>query len=357
MNANYHHLFLTTDEGNTWTNFADFDSAALLSYFFHASRNPGSQKVVFVHTQYITDTLAAGQIDQDVWYMLSSDNGVTWGLHINLTNYQPDDTIRAYCDPYAVFDHNDNLHIVWSGRRVVDGNYYDASKIYHWDEVNDTFTVVNSPSIFYGQPGGWWICGGINYGCWRLPADKPVLVDGSNYLFCLWTGNDDYADTSAGGWINGEIYGSYSTDNGLTWADYVNLTNTRSPGAPPGSCDDEDFLCAHPFVVNDSIFSLYLEDKDAGFYGAGEGTLTDNPIRCWVFPYRMLTGVAEQAKGQPPPRLQLGTIIRGPLQIPEGRSSKIFDIAGREIFTLNPAPGIYFVQIDGEMLNKIIKIE
>jgi hypothetical protein len=186
-NANYHHLFSTPDAGTTWTNFADFDSCANLSYFLHASKNPGSPRVVFIHTQFITDSIAGGQLDNDIWYMLSSDNGTTWGPHINLTSYQPDDSVRAYCDPYAIFDTDDYLHIVWSGRRVVDGVYFEASKIFHWDEVHDSITMVSSPSVLYNDPGGWWINGGSgDYGCWRLPADKPVLISEANRLYCLW---------------------------------------------------------------------------------------------------------------------------------------------------------------------------
>jgi hypothetical protein len=35
---------------------------------------------------------------------------------------------------------------------------------------------------------------------------------------------------------------------------------------------------------------------------------------------------------------------------------KIFDITGRQVKNLDPAPGIYFIEIDGQITNKIIKI-
>jgi hypothetical protein len=190
-----------------------------------------------------------------------------------------------------------------------------------------------------------------------MPADKPVLVDGPNHLFCIWTGNDDYTDASAAGYVNSEIFGSFSTDNGLTWANYVNLTNTRSYGAPPGSCDDEDFFCAHPFLVNDSIFAAYLEDKDAGSHPHGEGTLTENPIRCWVFPCQFITDIHEQPQTKVSPPQRLSTFVQGPLTLPEGTSARVFDITGRQIHTLNPAPGIYFIEVDGEIKNKVIKVK
>jgi hypothetical protein len=296
------HLFLTTDEGVTWTLIADFDSSTA-SHFLRASRNLSSHKVAFVRALSISDTIARGQFDQNVWYMLSTDDGVTWGPEINVTNYQPLDSVRAYWDLHANFDIDDNLHIVWGGRRVVNGAYYQASKIFHWDEVNDTITVVSSPSIYYNDPGGWWITtdSGGDPGAWRMPADQPQLIvdPATGWLYCLWHGNDDYTDTSAAGYFNGEFYGSYSSDNGITWSEYVNLTNTRSPGAPAGECMDEDYMTANPFIVNDSIFVTYIEDKDAGSAPHNEGVETENPVRCWVFHKGLISGITEEKSMKP----------------------------------------------------------
>ena len=360
-NGNTHHLLITTDEGNNWTLISDFDSCAVLTHSLQASRNTGSDKVVFAHTQFIADTIGSGQIDEDIWYMVSTDGGITWGPHINLTNYQPYpiDSVRAYADANPAFDISDNLHIVWAGRRVTD-NYWEASKIFHWDEVNDTITIVSSPSIFYSDSGGWWISttSSADPGSWRMPADWPQIVfDPNGTIYCLWHGNDDYNDGSAGGYFNGELYGSYSTDDGITWADYVNLTNTRSPGAGPGECMDEDYMTAYPYVVNDSVFVTYIEDKDAGAYVNTEGVCTDNPVRCWVFHKNLITEIEEGKSKAIKSNNQGATIISGPLLLPEDKNWRIFDIMGRQIYALNPVPGIYFIEVDGEIQQKVIKIK
>lgn len=287
-NANMLHLYLTTDEGSNWTNIVDSDSCAVLSQFVRASLKPGSNKVVFIWTKFITDTVAAGQLDNDVYYMLSSDGGVTWDAPVNITNYQLGDSVRAYCNVNAVFDRDDKLHIAWAGRKVTD-NYYEASKIFHWCETNDTITVISSPSYYYNEPGGWWITvtGAGDPGAWRMPADQPQLVVDtiSGYLCCLWQGNDDYNDYSAAGYFNGEIYMAISTDNGITWSQYVNLTNTRSPGAGAGACMDEDYLTVYPICYPPVMFFrgvlTYVEDKDAGAWPQVEGILTENPVHCY----------------------------------------------------------------------------
>jgi hypothetical protein len=262
-------LILSTDMGNTWAIMAEIDSCYF--YFIRSSHNPGSPKVVFTWIR-----------SEDVWYMYSTDYGVTWSEPVNITNYQlyPLDSVRAYCDVNAVFDVDDSIHIAWTGRKL-DTTYHCASKVFHWDEVNDTITIVNNNSE---SPGGWWTWPWPQgYGAWRLPSDEPQLITGTEtgYLYCLWHGQTDTTDTSAAGWPNGDpLFGAYSTDNGVMWSQWVNLTNTHSSGAPAGECEDEDYMTANPFIVNDSVFITFIEDKDAGSYG---GTITVNPVYCWVF--------------------------------------------------------------------------
>jgi hypothetical protein len=50
------------------------------------------------------------------------------------------------------------------------------------------------------------------------------------------------------------------------------------------------------------------------------------------------------------------TILTGPIPLPTDKPYKIFDITGRQIHTLNPAPGIYFIEVDGEIKQKVVKV-
>lgn len=50
------------------------------------------------------------------------------------------------------------------------------------------------------------------------------------------------------------------------------------------------------------------------------------------------------------------TYIVGSLKFLEGKLCKIFDITGRQIHTLNPAPGIYFIEVDGKIKQKVVKV-
>jgi hypothetical protein len=50
------------------------------------------------------------------------------------------------------------------------------------------------------------------------------------------------------------------------------------------------------------------------------------------------------------------TVFRGPLQLPEGKRCRVFDIAGRVVEPSKIQPGIYFVEIEEKVTQKVVKI-
>ncbi len=50
------------------------------------------------------------------------------------------------------------------------------------------------------------------------------------------------------------------------------------------------------------------------------------------------------------------TIFSGPLLLPEGKKCQIFDITGRVVAPDKIRPGIYFIEIDEEIVQKVIKV-
>lgn len=50
------------------------------------------------------------------------------------------------------------------------------------------------------------------------------------------------------------------------------------------------------------------------------------------------------------------TIFSGPLLLPEGINCKVFDIAGRVVIPNKIRPGIYFIEIDGKITRKVVKV-
>jgi hypothetical protein len=50
------------------------------------------------------------------------------------------------------------------------------------------------------------------------------------------------------------------------------------------------------------------------------------------------------------------TIFRGPLQLPEGKQCKVYDITGRVVAPDRIQSGIYFIEVDGVVTQKVVKI-
>ncbi len=50
------------------------------------------------------------------------------------------------------------------------------------------------------------------------------------------------------------------------------------------------------------------------------------------------------------------TIVNGPLVVPDGKAYRIFDISGREIDRHRLAPGVYFIEIDGHVVHKVVRV-
>jgi len=50
------------------------------------------------------------------------------------------------------------------------------------------------------------------------------------------------------------------------------------------------------------------------------------------------------------------TIIRGPLLLPTGKKCRVYDITGRVVESDKIRPGIYFIELDGVVIQKVVKI-
>ncbi|MCK4250704.1 choice-of-anchor J domain-containing protein [candidate division WOR-3 bacterium] len=76
----------------------------------------------------------------------------------------------------------------------------------------------------------------------------------------------------------------------------------------------------------------------------------------WNELFEGVPGIKEKTAKPIKNHSQGATIISGPLLLPADKKCKVFDITGREVKSHLLRPGIYFVEIDGELTTKVIKI-
>ena len=262
------------DGGDTWTDPVNFDTTNSISTIVVASSV--DDKVAIINAQYGHHPDAFN----DILYVESPD-GVTWDWQNkhNITMYDTScykDSIWAYADNDAVYDNDGNLHIVWNAFKTVPGGQaLLQSFLYHWSQATGINLIAEHPDEPSWPPncatGGW---------NWPL-AKLSIAVDDEDNLFCIFT-RFDSTDCSVGGYANGEIYGAASNDGGATWGRMLNLTNSPTPDCWPMECDS-DHWSSLAELVDDSLYILYINDKDAGGIPQVEGVDTENPVMYYAF--------------------------------------------------------------------------
>lgn len=196
-----------------------------------------------------------------------------------------------------------------------------------WNQVPNIHFLVYEDSI--GQPADSpmieivveqseytaYYINGSDPNRWRVEMNLPtsVMLDTFKYWIEIQPSND-------------------MTVNGLTG-------NMASVGIGNGQC----FFMRFPLAgvpVWESAVSLFAQDLETGFILLGSEL-----------------GITERRACITDNQDYIGaTIISGPLIPPQGKEYRLYDIMGR-VITLNEIrSGVYFIEIDGEIKQKIIKI-
>ena len=69
-----------------------------------------------------------------------------------------------------------------------------------------------------------------------------------------------------------------------------------------------------------------------------------------------MTSIKVQKSAEIKPSYTGATIFSGPVLLPEGKKCRLFDITGREVATDKMRPGVYFIEMDGKIIQKVVKI-
>ncbi len=259
------------------------------------------------------------QLDNDVYYQVSTDYGVSFQPRVNLTNYiqtEGTDSYRPYTDMSALYDSNGDLHIAWAARAWPAGSENPGGqaglyrgRIFHWS--------TNQPYIRTAVSADWdqTTC---SPGAWNLNAGKMSVSECNGRLYILFVQinnipegvEDDCAVESNPGFPtgsgNGDLYVVVSEDGGLTWDKERNLTQTYTPGCDSvngagGPCDNDNWPSMARFGTNyalnpgdnatdvvvptggsDNGWYLdvqYINDHSAGGIVQNEGTWQEADVR------------------------------------------------------------------------------
>jgi hypothetical protein len=241
----------SNDEGYSWTTPQRVDTLEYPSPIIVASRVSRKVAVVYPHSFDESQSFMS-----DILYV-QSDDGLYWDFangKINVTEYAfDDDSLVAHFDFDAVFDDNDNLHVVWMALRTPI-SWPDPHYLYHYSSQDGAITEIGQFDIV------------PNDSCQFPPerlglANVSLSASANGGIFVLYT-RFDTTDCSRIGEANGELIAQASYDGGSTWGPPTDITNTRTPDCAYQQCASE--LWPSTAEVADDFLHIFYVGYNGG---------------------------------------------------------------------------------------------
>ncbi len=248
------------------------------------------------------------QIENDIYYQISNDQGRTWDPRVNATKYHYETGVtgwRANSELSILLDSSDELHLVWTG--VIWGDSFanlrlgKAARVFHTSE--SILSGGHAPRI--AANSDWEDEDSIKCSGGKFDANvaKVQVSECDGKIYILFVQYNDFpngiyndcaerATSEYEGSANGDLYIVVSDDNGVTWDIPRNLTNSRTPDCLPGDCESDNWPSMARFGRQNNVTDnwngativdpsgsyfgdmyldvQYLVDRDAGAYGSGE---------------------------------------------------------------------------------------
>jgi len=314
----------SNDGGPTWTSPVPVDTLTFPSYTITSSPVSDKVSIIYLHpydtSGYYNDVYCIQSLDGDSW---DWQNG-----KVNITNYDFG-ALSAGLDVDAVYDYNDDLHVVWNVGLTTDS--LETVFLFHYDQFSESIVEISHLTTPW-LPGCDW-------GTWNWQICKMSIAATSDSFLAVAYTEFNPDDCSACGYANGEIYAQYSSD-GQVWSAPINLTNSPTPGCLAGDCDS-DHWSSMAERIDDYLHIFYVNDKDAGGIPQTEGSVTDNPMLYLRYPVDEL-GIGEpeiipiefETLGNYPNPFNSSTVISYNLEKESLIRLDIYDITGRRIAVL-----------------------
>jgi len=304
----------------TWSTPILVDTVTTFSATIEAS--PTTDEVAIVYAK--PRSAGLDRDDNDIYYRRSVDGGLSWSLPTAAVTFNGPN--RAYTDLDAVYDDDNTLHVVFNTQST--GSATDPSAIpcrmFHWSTARTTPREIaraewrNTCSVTDSLRGGLW----------DLQMAKPTLTvkpagEGAGsgiadeVIYAVWVqfgptttdcASQDSAGT-AGGYVNGELWCSASSDDGLTWDRPQNITGTETPACLPGDCHSEHWVSASA-RADSGIYLAYVDDSHAGSILDFEGAWSMNRFMAYAIETRLpevSPRIAISPKRTPYPRVENST--------------------------------------------------
>ncbi len=144
-------------------------------------------------------------------------------------------------------------------------------------------------------------------------------------------------------YVTGESRGSVDNDYASVVWDSLGTQITAQRYDGPGTWAD-----AVQDIIADMNGNFYI----TGFSGGNNSTYDFATIK-----YSGITGIGSENVDKRVAAPLLPTIFFGDLRLPARVIYKLYDITGRQVDIISMSPGIYFLEIEGKIVQKVIKVK
>lgn len=196
------------------------------------------------------DEPGVSQLNNNLMLAISEDGGMNWAPPVDLTSWiEPDlncasgdtiacngDTLRPYTCLDVEFDQDGNIHVAFTCRTYYEFGYpeytdppiafINLSSIWHWGEDTDEFSCIVNHNQFatYTENDSSFLLGD---NAWQLMVQRPSMAfdNETGMMYCSYIQHDS-AQYDENYSMSADIMLTASCNNGRTWYNPVNLTNT-----------------------------------------------------------------------------------------------------------------------------------
>lgn len=214
--------------------------------------------------------------------------------------------------------------------------------------VRDNIVTGNTTLLTYGQGGGFWCC-----------SDSVVMINNA-----ITANTASYAGRGGGIYVISGVTVidscciSDNVNDGVYCDNYVGVAISRSSIAGNTGYGVQNVVADIVVVAENDWWGDSSGPYHPALNPGGLGdTVSDHvDFEPWLYnPW----GIEEQPAVNPVghDRRPYATIISGPLHLPEGKPYRVFDISGRVVDPAGITRGIYFLEIDSRIVQKIVKVK